>query len=228
MADIPLLCKYPTANSKNVAYSWWQHGRSPPATWPHQRQNPGIQGRLSHCRVQQWRGWGQKHGGGQSQRRCSWVPTVQQALLNLEGLILKNKSCKFILHCFVIYLQSCFGVFVVVLGAPFPWKSLFLFWTVKCRCLVKTREDANPAEKVFFFFEERLFIRIAMTTCSTRCNQKYVLYLAANVFRATKISRRVERNDKKQSKTSYFAQKSVIWYLGSTVEFVRVNLELQE
>lgn len=41
----------------------------------------------------------------------------------------------------IFYLQSSFGIFVVVLTAPFPWKSLFLFGTVKCRCLGNIRES---------------------------------------------------------------------------------------
>lgn len=35
----------------------------------------------------------------------------------------------------LIYLQRCFDIFVVVLGAPFLWKSPLFLGAVKCRCL---------------------------------------------------------------------------------------------
>lgn len=71
---------------------------------------------------------------------------IRTSITELEGTDSK-KINKIIRHCVIGYLQSCFGIFVAVLSAPFPWKSLLIFWTVSCWCLVKTGEDANP---VFF------------------------------------------------------------------------------
>lgn len=49
----------------------------------------------------------------------------------------KNKLSMITLLCHVVYLQSCFDIFVVVFSAPLLWKSLFFFGAVKSRRLRK-------------------------------------------------------------------------------------------
>lgn len=63
--------------------------------------------------------------------------------------------------CHVNYLQSCFDVFVVVLGSPFPWKSLLLLGAVKCRRLVNTEDKkavfilGKAFYRIFLFHHQR-------------------------------------------------------------------------
>lgn len=176
-------------------HNCWQHGKSLPAVWPRQWGSLGIQGRPCHCPGQQWRGWGWRHEGEQSRRRCSWEPgnhvtetqytevrvqTLSFLRWDSTGCLPNMKHGN--LHCRFVYLQSCFCIFVVVLWAPFPCESFFFLGAVKCRCLVSTRDDTDG-------WETFLLRKIPLQeSCFTNGEVKiqYVLYLAANGWRARK------------------------------------------
>lgn len=60
------------------------------------------------------------------------------------------------LCCHVVYLQSCFDIFIVIFCAPFPLKSFFFFGAVKCRRLKNTWEKFNNKDRKDCFLSQEI------------------------------------------------------------------------